>query len=44
MKDHKNQILEALATKHIKAIKDANLSTIKGGGKGEHRVSKTDAD
>jgi len=31
MKDQKNQILQALTTKHIEAIKTAKLSNINGG-------------
>jgi len=31
MKDQKNQILEALSTKHIETIKTAKLSNINGG-------------
>jgi len=31
MKENKNQILEALTTKHIETIKTAKLSNINGG-------------
>jgi len=44
MKDQKKKILNARGLKSIEIIYRTKLSAVKGGGKGEHRASKTDAD